>query len=212
MEAETDSQGFLTKPEMKKKPVFKEISIETGHPEHSVNAVTEQLEDRGFKIENDLSPDVADDRFNENVKGFLQNIEAVRKEKTRRKNYKTYGKIALIGLGVSIIFTILFLLFVNSVIFILSLLIWIITIVFFILWRPKEKRDTIWIKVNGKVYSGTKSREIRDNGKERAGQTKSSSTAYIHSELFFAMAGDSEIDVKRVRDDIATLSKFIQKI
>ena len=86
------------------------------------------------------------------------------------------------------------------------------SIVLYILSKPKDIRDNVYMRISGKVYAGTKAREIRDSGKQRTGTTKLASTAYVHSEVKFILAGDSEISVDRLRKDIGDISKYLQKI
>jgi len=210
VEEEQNNSGlFLSIRDMKRKPIFKDIFVETGHPEHAVNSVTEQLEDMGFDIESGGSS-VSQDDVAEGVKTYLENLEATRTEKEYKKNAEEYKKYFWIGLGVSIFLTLL--VFANLTFLVLAFLGWITTFIFKWLSQPKIKTDNIWIKVKGKIYSGTKARELRETGKNKAGVTKTASTVYVYSEINFSIAGDSEIDVKRIREDITTLSKHIQKL
>ena len=209
VESSERSDGFLSVREMKRKPVFKEIFVETGHPEHAVNSITEQLEDMGFEILSSGSS-VSQDDVAEGVKTYLENIKAKRIEKEFRKNLDDYKKYFKIAIGVSIPLTLL--IFASQFFIILALAGWISVAVFHNLLNPKIKKDRIWVKVKGKLYSGTKARELRETGKNKAGVTRTASTVYVHSEITFSVAGDSEIDVKRVRDDIDVLSKHIQKL
>jgi len=190
-------KGRIIYREMKRKPVFKKIFIESGHPDHAVNDVTEQLEDNGFDIEFRNSSNSSDNTI-EGVKKYGENIKATRKEKNYRKNAGTYKQ----WFQISIVFSVLFLIisFNNSLSLLPALVFIIATAIFYSLSQPKIKRDIIWIKVDGKIYSGTKSRELKDKGKDRGGTTKVSSSVYVHSELTFSIAGDSEIEVKRVRE------------
>jgi len=208
-EEQNNSSGFLSVRDMKRKPVFKDIFVETGHPEHAVNSVTEQLEDMGFDIASGGSS-ISQDDVAEGVKTYLENVEATRTEKEYRKNAKEYKKYFWIGLGVSIFLTLL--VFVSVSLIVLAIIGWITTFIFKWLSQPKIKTDSIWVKVKGKIYSGTKARELRETGKNKAGVTKTASTVYVHSEINFSISGDSEIDVKRIREDINSLSKHIQKL
>ncbi len=72
--------------------------------------------------------------------------------------------------------------------------------------------DTIWIRADAKIYSGSKAREIRDSGKHKAGTTKLATSVYVHSEIRFFIGADSEIGVERVKRDVNEISKYIQKI
>lgn len=215
-QAQEPIEEFLTSQDMKRKPVFKEVFIEAGHPEHTINEVNNKLEDLGFKIESSGSS-ITSDGVAEGVKNYLENVEATRTEKQYRKNHKRYKLIFGISLAVSIIITLL--VFITAIktqfnmpLFIFAVLIWINTFIFKWLSTPKEKHDWIWIKVEGKTYSGTKARETRDSGKHNAGVTRTASTVYVHSELKFKIAGDSQIDVQRARENISELVKFIEKI
>ena len=163
----------------------------------------------GFEISSGGSS-ISQDDVAEGVKTYLENIEATRTEKEYRKKFKEYKKYFSISLGVSIISTLL--VFANLGFIILALIGWVATIVFNNLSNPKIKKDNIWVKVKGKIYSGTKARESRDTGKNKAGVTRTASTVYVHSEITFSVAGDSEIDVKRIREDINLVSKHIQKL
>lgn len=200
---------FLSRYDMKKKPVFKEIFVETGHPEHAVNGVSEQLEDMGFKILSSGST-VSQDNVADTVKDYFENIQATRTEKEYRLNAKLYKQLFWLGSVVSIIGT--FIAINKSDLFPFVFILYGATALFYYLSQPKIKSDFIWLKVKGKLYEGTKSREVRDTGKDNAGITKSASSTYIHSEVTFMIAGDSQIDVARVRGNVDTLSKHIQKI
>ncbi|MBU2503580.1 MAG: hypothetical protein KJ879_00805 [Nanoarchaeota archaeon] len=204
-----DSNGNITLRDMKRKPVFKDIFIETGHPEHALNNIKEQLEDIGFVIEDEDSS-VSSDDVAEGVKSYSASVDTERTEKEFRKNAKEYKKYFWIGLGVSIFLTLF--IFSQSFFVALALISWVATFIFKWLSAPKMKKDYIWIKVKGKIYSGTKARETRDSGKNKAGVTRTASTVYVYSEMTISVAGDSEIDVKRIREDITTLSKHIQKL
>jgi len=205
---EDDSMEFLSQRDMKRKPIFKDIYVETGHPEHAVNNVAEQLEDMGFEIESGGSSIPQDDVV-EGVKTYLENLRAIRTEKEYRKNAKKYRKYFWLGLGLSILLT----LFVfKGIPVIFALIGWVTTFIFRWLSQPKTKQDTIWVKAKGKIYPGTKAREFRETGGHKAGVTKTASSVYVYSEITFFIAGDSEIDVKRVREDINLLSKHIQKL
>lgn len=201
--------GFLTTREMKRNPIFKDIFVETGHPEHAVNAVTEQLEDMGFHITSGGSS-ISQDDVAEGVKTYLENIEARRTEEEYRKNAQEYKTYFWIALGISVLFTLIG--FAEGGFFFIAIVGWAATFILKWLSNPLVKKDSIWIKVKGKIYSGTKARELRETGKNKAGVTKTASTVYVHSEITFLISGDSEIDVKRVREDINTLSKHIQKL
>ncbi len=205
----SENSKTLTIHDMKRKPIFTEISVETGHPEVAVDNLTGKLEDLGFEIERGPSSITSDD-VAEGVKDYREYVKANRNEKEFRKNAKEYKKYALIGLGISIL---LLLLSIAQPGFILLFVVLLITtIVFYVLSKPKEITDNIYIKVIGKVYAGTKAREIRDSGKQKAGITKLASTAYVHSEVKFIISGDSTISVDRLRKDIGTISKYLQKI
>ena len=105
------------------------------------------------------------------------------------------------------------LLSINQTAFIVLFLISLITtFIFYILSQPKDISDNIYIRISGKVYTGTKARETRDSGKHNAGTTRHASTAYVHSEVKFIISGDSEISVDRLRNDVGTISKYLQKI
>jgi Fe2+ transport system protein B len=204
-----DSDGNLTLRDMKRKPIFKDIFLETGHPEHAINNIKEQLEDIGFDIEDEDSS-VSNDDVAEGVKTYSANIDSERTEKEYRDNAKTYKTYFWIGLGVSIVLTLL--VFAETFFIGLALIAWISTFILKWLSTPKIKKDYIWLKIKGKIYSGTKARETRDSGKNNAGVTRTASTVYVYSELTISIAGDSDIDIKRVRDDVTTLSKYIQKL
>lgn len=210
-ENEREDIDFLALKDMKKKPVFKEIAIEAGHPEHVVNNVSEKLEDLGFKIEGSGSK-IDQDDINENIKNFHSNLKAIRTEKEFRKKFKNYRLIFLISLGISILFLVLVLVTQEEALGYLTAMGVINTVVFYLLWKPKIKADSIWVKVEGKVYSGMRTKEVRDSHKDKAGQTRSASMTYVHSELIFKIAGESEIDEKRVREDISVISGYIQKL
>jgi len=75
-----NTDNFMTLRNMKRLPVFRDISIETGHPEHAVNNVTEQLEDMGFEITSGGSS-ISNDAIAEGIKTYREDIEAVRYEK-----------------------------------------------------------------------------------------------------------------------------------
>lgn len=205
-------EGFITSQELKRKPVFKEITIESGHPEITVENLTGKIEDMGYSVLS-YGSSITTDEVAEGVRDFREGLEADRSEKHYRKNAKELKRYFLIGLGVSVLFTILTCLAnFNSLVIILAILLWIISIVLFALSKPKEKYDRIWIRVTGKIYSGTKAREVRDTGDHKAGITKSASSVYLHTELKFSIGADSEIGVERVREDVGTISKYLQKI
>jgi hypothetical protein len=208
VDSEND-ESFLSRHEMKRKPVFHELMRETGHPEHAINSISEKLEDMGFKIETSNS-NISEDGLGEGVKNYFQNIEAIRTEKQHRKNSKLFKKISWIALSIAILFTLISL--ANVYLLVLAIPSWAVFALFFYLSRPLEKKDSVWIKAEAKVYSGTKSRESRNNSKDKSGESRAASTAFFHSEIKFMISGDSEIDVKRVREDISLVSKFIQKI
>ncbi len=201
--------SFITIQDLKRKPVFKEITIESGHPEITVENLTGKIEDMGYKVSS-YGSSITNDEVAEGVRDFREGLEADRKEEHYRKYAKEFKKYALIGLGVSILLTLL--IFVSSKIIFLAVIAWIATIVLFILSKPKDKFDRIWIRVTGKIYSGTKAREVRDTGDHKAGITKSASSVYIHTEIKFVMGADSEIGIERVREDMNTISKYLQKI
>lgn len=215
-EAQESIEEFLTSQDMKRKPIFKEVFIEAGHPEHTINEINNKLEDLGFKIETSGSS-ISSDGVAEGVKNYLENIEASRIEKQYRKNHKEYKLVYWISAVISVMITLL--VFITTIktqfsifLFGLAVLLWVNTFIFKWLSTAKEKHDWIWIKVNGKTYSGTKARETRDSGKHNAGVTRTASTVYIHSELQFKIAGDSQIDVQRARENISELVKYIEKI
>ena len=205
-------ESFITIQELKRKPVFKEITIESGHPEITVENLTGKIEDMGYEVSS-YGSFITNDEVAEGVRDFREGLEAERDEKHFRKYAKEFKKYSLIGLGVSILFSILtYISGFNNTFVVLSILLWITTITLFILSKPKTKYDRIWIRVTGKIYSGTKAREVRDTGDHKAGITKSASSVYIHTELKFSIGADSEIGVERVREDISTISKYLQKI
>ncbi len=197
--------------DLKRNPVFKEIVIESGHPEISVENLTSHIEDAGYDVSSYGSHIEIDDAA-EGVKDFRENLEATRSEdfyKENAKQYKTYG---IVGLILSILITIYFISNINAGIGIVGVILWIVTIIFFKLSKPEVRSDTIWIRVTGKIYSGTKARKIRDSGENDSGMTKTASSVYIYSELKFSIGADSEIGVERVREDVGKLSKYLQKI
>lgn len=204
--------SFLTIQDLKRKPVFKEITIESGHPEITVENLTGKIEDMGYKVSS-YGSSITSDEVAEGVRDFREELEAERKENHYRKYAKDFKKYALIGLSVSILFSVItFISNFNSVLTFFSIIFWLATIILFILSRPKDKYDRIWIRVTGKIYSGTKAREVRDTGDHKAGITKSASSVYIHTEIKFSMGADSEIGVERIREDMGTISKYLQKI
>ena len=204
--------SFLTIQELKRKPIFKEITIESGHPEITVENLTGKIEDMGYKVSS-YGSSITNDEVAEGVRDFREGLEAERKEEHYRKYAKDFKKYSLIGLGISILFTILtFVANFNNILIFFTILFWTATIILSILSRPKDKFDRIWIRVTGKIYSGTKAREVRDTGDHKAGITKSASSVYIHTEIKFCIGADSEIGVERVREDISTISKYLQKI
>src|SRR3989344_7679851 len=205
-------EDFITIHELKRKHVFKEVTIESGHPEITVENLSGKIEDMGYKVSS-YGSSISNDEVADGVKDFKESLEAERSEKHYHKYAKEFKKYSFIGLGISVLFTlILFATDFNSNLVFFTLLLWIATIILFILSRPKDKFDRIWIKVTGKIYSGTKSREIRDSGKHSAGQTKMASNIYVHSEIKLSIGADSEIGVERVKEDVGTLSKYLQKI
>lgn len=204
--------SFITIQELKRKPIFKEITIESGHPEITVENLTGKIEDMGYEVSS-YGSFITNDEVAEGVRDFREGLEAERDEKHYRKYSKEFKKYFWIGLAVSILFTLFtFISNFNNILIVLSLLFWISAITLFILAKPKDKYDRIWIRVTGKIYSGTKAREVRDTGEHKAGITKSASSVYIHTELKFSIGADSEIGVERVREDISTISKYLQKI
>lgn len=204
--------SFITIQELKRKPVFKDITIESGHPEITVENLTGKIEDMGYHVSS-YGSSITNDEVAEGVRDFREGLEAERSEKHYRKYAKDFKKYSLIGLCISLLFTILtFISGFNNILIILSILFWMSTIILFNLSKPQEKYDRIWIKVSGKIYSGTKAREVRDTGDHKAGITKSASSVYIHTELKFTIGSDSEIGIERVRDDVGTISKYLQKI
>lgn len=206
-----EDDNFPTIQDLKRKPVFKEMVTESGHPEITVENLTGKIEDMGYKVSS-YGSNISNDEVADGVKDFRENLEAERSEKHYRKNAKQLRMYAWIGLGVSTLLTLLIFSNGSSSLTTLTFIFWIATIVLFILSKPKEKFDTIWIKITSKIYSGTKAREIRDSGKHRAGTTKSASSVYVHSEIKFSLGADSQIGIERVREDVSTLSKHIQKI
>ena len=202
----------LTVHDMKRKPIFSEINVETGHPEIAVDNLAGKLEDMGFKIERGPNS-ISNDDIAEGVKDYREYLEADRTEQKFRKYAKEYKKYAWIVLGLCVLFIILtFISDFNNLMIMFTVLFIITTIVLYILAKPKNIKDNIYIRVAGKVYAGTKSREMRDSSHNKAATTKSASTAYVHSEVKFVFAGDSEISVERLRSDIGTISKYLQKI
>lgn len=205
-----ENEDFPEREELKRKPVYAEIPVESGHPEITIENLSSEIEDLGYNVSS-FTPVIKTDGVAEGVKDFKGNIEAKRSEKHYHQNAKKFKNYAWIGLAVSILFTIL--IFSGySGLMIPALVFWVATIVLFILSRPKEKFDTIWIKAEAKIYSGTKAREIRDSGKHKAGTTRSAASVYVHSEIRFFIGADSEIGVERVKKDVSTISKYIQKI
>jgi len=207
---EDEDNNFPTIQDLKRKPVFKEIPTESGHPEITIENLTGKIADMGYEVSS-YGSHITNDEVADGIKDFRENLEAERLEKHYRKNAKEYKKYSWVGLGVSILLTIIVFTGSSSII-ILSVISWIATIILIILSKPKEKFDRIWIKVNAKIYSGTKAREIRDSSKHKAGTTKSASSVYVHSEIKFSIGADSEIGVERVRGDISNISKYLQKI
>ena len=206
-----EDDNFPTIPDLKRKPVFKEMVSESGHPEITIENLSGKIEDLGYKVSS-YGSHITADEVAEGVKDFRENLEAERSEKHYRKNAKEFKKYAWISLGVSILFTILFFSSISSGLGAITLILWIATIILFVLSRADEKFDRIWIRTEAKVYSGTKAREIRDSGKHKAGTTKSATSVYVHSEIKFSIGADSEIGVDRVKEDVNNLSKYIQKI
>jgi len=205
-DGETES---LSVHEMKRKPVFVEITVETGHPEVSIDNLAGKLEDLGFDVERGPSS-ISDDGVAEGVKDYREYLEADRTELKFREKAKDYKKYSLIGGGITIL--IILLSFISLVFLLLFFISLIVTIVFYKLSMPKKILDNLYVRAIGKVYSGTKAREIRDSGHGKAGTVKTASTAYVHSELKFVIAGDSEISVERLRKDVGEISKYLQKV
>ncbi|MCK4650029.1 hypothetical protein KAT36_02245 [Candidatus Pacearchaeota archaeon] len=195
--------------EMKRNPIFMEVNVERGHPEIAVDNLTGKLEDLGFEVERGPSS-ITNDDIADGVKDYKEYVEASRTEKRFRKNAKEYKRYSLIGLGVTTLLLLISILQRGFIaLFLISL---IATIVVYILSRPTEIKDNVYIWIVGKVYAGTKARETRDSDKQKAGTTRLASTTYVHSEVKFILSGDSEISVDRLRKDIGTISKYLQKI
>ena len=53
---------------------------------------------------------------------------------------------------------------------------------------------------------------MRDSSKHKAGTTKSASSVYVHSEIKFSVSAETEIGVERVKEEVGTISKYLQKI
>lgn len=203
------SDENLTIHEMKRKPVFVEVSVETGHPEVAVDNLAGKFEDLGFEVERGPSS-ITNDNVADGVKDYKEYMEAYRTEKKFGKNAKKFKEYFTIGLGISVLLILLSLAQTEFIIlFVIAL---VVTGIFYSLSQPKEISDSVYVRISGKVYAGTKARETRDSGKQKAGTTRLASTAYVHSEVKFVLAGDSEISVDRLRKDVGEISKYLQKI
>ncbi|MFW5982926.1 MAG: hypothetical protein ACOCQ4_00345 [bacterium] len=194
---------------MKDCTVFKKISVETGHPDNAVNNITEQLEDMGFHIRQS-GGQADEDNVVDGVKNYMDNIEAIRTEYLYREKTELYNQLFWICLASAIFSTIL--IFYVKIIAIFAIILFGVTIFFWKLTQSIPHSDYIYIKVDGKIYAGTKAKEIKDSGKNKSGTKRSSASIYVTSDLKFNLAGESEIDDKRIRQDINRLSKYIQKI
>lgn len=208
---DNENTNFPISPELKKMDVFKEVSVESGHPEITVENLTGKIEDMGYEVSS-YGSSITNDDIAEGVKDFKDSLECKRFEKFYRPKAKEFKKYAWFALAASILFGIIIVWAnFNSIALIFGIIFIIATIVLFFLAKPKDKFDTIWIKVEAKVYSGTKSREMRDSGKHTAGTTKTASSVYVHSEIKFLIGAESDIGTERVREDINTISKYLQK-
>jgi len=194
---------------MKDCPIYKKIFLETGHPDNAVNNVSEKLEDMDFYV-TQSGGQSDEDNVVEGVKNYMDNIEAIRTEYLHRENSEFYNQLASFFLAFTVLTLILIIQFKIMAIFFVIFL--AATIIFWRLTKSTPHSEYIYIKVEGKIYPGTKSKEISESGKNKSGTKRSSASTYVTSDLKFHLAGESEIDDKRIRQDISQISKYIQKI
>ncbi len=211
MTLQTQNTGFTPISSLKQKPVYKEITIESGHPDNAIHNLIEKLEDMGFTIRKSGSR-VSQDNVAEGVKDYVENIEANRLERVYRENANEYRTYFWASLFITLVSTSLFFITRKNYFLIFVLIFGTCTYFLFLFSLPQIKKDTIYVKAEGKVYTGTKAREQRETGKHKAGVTRTAISVYVYSELTFFIAGDSQIDVQRIRDDINQLSKQIQRL
>ena len=80
-------EDFITIHELKRKPVFKEVTIESGHPEITVENLSGKIEDMGYKVSS-YGSSISNDEVADGVKDFKESLEAERSE----KHYHKYAK------------------------------------------------------------------------------------------------------------------------
>ena len=66
-------EDFITIHELKRKPVFKEVTIESGHPEITVENLSGKIEDMGYKVSS-YGSSISNDEVADGVKDFKESL------------------------------------------------------------------------------------------------------------------------------------------
>jgi len=217
----SSTKQSLTIYQMKSKPIFKEFTLDTGHPETFTDNLVEKIEDLGYIVKRTGSVITKDDVM-EDVKDYRETIESTRShiKKEHGKNANIRRKLGIGLLIASVIFFIIPIIVIMNLgemngetvigFLIIAGIAFIIGIVLFLFRKQtKKEQDKIWIKINGKIYSGTKTREIKQLSKDKTGQTKGATSIYVYSEMKIQLAADSEMDINNVKEDIKNISEYL---
>jgi hypothetical protein len=88
-----EDDDFPSKEDLKRKPVYTQVPLESGHPQITIENLSTKLEDLGYKVSYP-NPEVTKDNVADGVSDFVAKMEAKRSEEQSRKNAKELRKYA----------------------------------------------------------------------------------------------------------------------